>query len=101
MLDLVKKVLLTGVGLAAMTKEKVEELAKEFVDKNDLSEKEGKQFVEDLLKKAEQARKDLQDQIEKAASNAVKNIKCSASDEISELKEEVNQLKQLLKEKGQ
>ncbi len=101
MLDFVKKVMLTGVGMAALTKEKVEELAKDFAEKNDLSEKEGKQFVEDLLKKAEQARKDLQDQIEKAASSAIKNIKCSASDEIAELREEINQLKQLLKEKDQ
>ena len=42
MFDLIKKTMLTGVGLAAMTKDKVEELAKELSKKGKLSEKEGK-----------------------------------------------------------
>ncbi len=101
MLDFVKKVMLTGVGMAALTKEKVEELAKDFAEKSDLSEKEGKQFVDDLLKKSEQARMDLQEKIEKAAGNAIKKMNCATADDISELRDEINQLKQLLKEKDQ
>ncbi len=101
MLDFVKKVMLTGVGMAALTKEKVEELAKDYIDKSDLSEKEGEKFIDDLLEKSEQARKDLQEKIEKAAGSAIKKMNCATSDEISELRDEINQLKQLLKEKDQ
>jgi len=101
MLDFVKKVMLTGVGLAALTKEKVEELAKDLAEKSNLSETEGKKFVDDLLKKSEQARKDLQDKIEKAAGSAIKKMNCATADEVSELRDEINQLKQLMKEKDQ
>lgn len=101
MLDFVKKVMLTGVGMAALTKEKIEELAKDFAEKSDLSETEGKKLLDDLLKKSEQARKDLQDKIEKAAGRAIKKMNCATADEISELRDEINQLKQLLKEKDQ
>jgi polyhydroxyalkanoate synthesis regulator phasin len=60
MFDIIKKTMLTGVGLAAMTKDKVEELAKELAEKGKLSEKEGRDLVDELLKKSEQARKDLE-----------------------------------------
>ncbi len=33
MIELVKKTLLTGVGVAALTKEKIEEVARDFVEK--------------------------------------------------------------------
>ncbi len=36
MFDLIKKTLLTGVGLAAMAKDKIEELAKELAEKGKL-----------------------------------------------------------------
>jgi polyhydroxyalkanoate synthesis regulator phasin len=65
MLDLIKKTMLTGVGLAAMTKDKVEELAKELAEKEKHTEKEGKELVDDLLKKSEKAKKDLEAEIEK------------------------------------
>ena len=38
MLDLIKKIILTGVGLAVMTKDKVEELAKELTERAGLTE---------------------------------------------------------------
>lgn len=64
MLDLIRKTMLTGVGLAAMTKDKVEALAKELPEKGKLSEKEGKDLFRELLKKSEQARKDLETKVE-------------------------------------
>jgi len=42
MLDLIKKTMLTGVGLALLAKDEVEGLAKELVDKGKMSEKDGK-----------------------------------------------------------
>lgn len=55
MFDLIKKTLLTGVGLAVMTKDKVEEMGKEFASQAKLSELEGKEFVDHLLKQSETA----------------------------------------------
>lgn len=48
MFDIIKKVVLTGVGLAAMTKDKVEEVARDLAKKGKLTEKEGKELVDDL-----------------------------------------------------
>ena len=56
MIDLIKKTFLTGVGLAFMTKEKITEISKEIIEKGKLSEKEGRELVEELLKKSEKAK---------------------------------------------
>ena len=53
MFELIKKTLLTGVGLAVMTKDKVEELGKDLASQARLSENEGKEFVDHLLTQSE------------------------------------------------
>ena len=64
MIELVKKALLTGVGVAALSKEKIEDLAKDIVEKGKMTEQEGKKLVEQLLSSSEDARQDLQKQID-------------------------------------
>jgi polyhydroxyalkanoate synthesis regulator phasin len=60
MLESIKKGFYTGLGLALITKEKAEELAKELVKKGELSEKEGKGFVEEILKKSKEAEQEFE-----------------------------------------
>ena len=56
MVDLIKKAIYTGVGLAVLTKEKAEELVKELSQQAKLSEQEGKELFDSLLKQSEHAR---------------------------------------------
>jgi len=100
MFDLIKKTLLTGVGLAAMTKDKIEELAKELTEKGKLTEKEGKELVDDLLKKSEKAKKDLEKDIEKVVKNTMKKMNIASGEELSNLTKRVKKLETALKEKG-
>ncbi|MFQ5841020.1 MAG: phasin family protein [Thermodesulfobacteriota bacterium] len=81
MFDLIKKTLLTGVGLGVMTKDKVEELAR----KGELSEKEGKELIDDLLKKSEQAREDLEAKIEGLVRKALEKLNVGAKKDITQL----------------
>jgi len=74
MLEWMKKGLYTGLGLALITKEKAEELAKELVTKGELSEKEGKSFIEEILKKSEEAKQELEKKTETLINKALKKI---------------------------
>ena len=56
MIDSLKKALYAGVGLAFLTRDKVEELGKKLAEEAKLSEGEGKKLVDELLKKGEEAR---------------------------------------------
>ena len=100
MFDLIKKTMLTGVGLAAMTKDKIEELAKELTEKGKLTEKEGKDLIDDLLKKSEKAKKDLEAQIERVVKDTMKKMNIASGEELSNLTKRVKKLETALKEKG-
>ena len=94
MFDLIKKTMLTGVGLAAMTKDKVEELAKELTEKGEMSEKEGKELIDDLLKKSEQARKDLEKRVEDTVHKVLERMDVATKKDIAKLEKKIKNLKQ-------
>ena len=92
MVDLIKKALYTGVGLAVLTKEKAEELVKELTQQAKLSEQEGKELFEGLLKQSEQARNDFQTKIDEAVLTVVKRLNLATKDELATLKAKVEEL---------
>ena len=100
MFDLIKKTMLTGVGLASMTKDKLEAIAKEIAEKEKLSEKEGRDLVNDLLKKAEETKNAMEKHIEKLVKDVMKKMNLATRDELSALRQEVEKLEEALKEKG-
>ncbi len=94
MFDLIKKTMLTGVGLAAMTRDKVEELAKELTEKGEMTEKEGKELVDELVKKSEKARKDLEKSVEKTVRKVLRKMDVATKKDIDRLKKKIRQLEQ-------
>jgi polyhydroxyalkanoate synthesis regulator phasin len=92
MVDLIKKALYTGVGLAVLTKEKAEELVKDLTQQAKLSEQEGKELFEGLLKQSEQARNDFQAKIDEAVLTVVKRLNLVTKDEVASLKAKVEEL---------
>jgi len=92
MFDLIKKTLLTGVGLAVMTKDKVEELGKELSSQAKLSEQEGKEFVDHLLKQSETARKDFEGRINAAVQKAVSSLNLASKEEVAKISAKVEEL---------
>lgn len=92
MLDIIKRTLLTGVGLAVMTRDKVEELGKELVEQAKLSESEGKEFVDNLMTQSENARKDFETRINTAVQKAVSTLNLASKDEVAKLSAKVEEL---------
>jgi polyhydroxyalkanoate synthesis regulator phasin len=92
MFDIIKRTLLTGVGLAVMTKEKVEELGKELAEQAKLSESEGKEFVDHLMAQSENARKEFESRINAAVQKAVSTLNLASKDEVARLSAKVEEL---------
>jgi polyhydroxyalkanoate synthesis regulator phasin len=92
MVDLIKKALYTGVGLAVLTKEKAEELVKELTQQAKLSEQEGKELFDGLLKQSEQARNDFQTKVDEAVVSVVNRLNLATKDEVASLKAKVEEL---------
>ena len=96
MIDLVKKTLLTGIGLALQTRDEVETLVKDFVSKGEMSEKEGTKFLEELLKRYDNTRHLLEARVEKAVKDYLKKVDVVTGDELKALKKEIRELKKAI-----
>ncbi|HCX73030.1 MAG TPA: hypothetical protein DHM37_04860 [Candidatus Cloacimonas sp.] len=100
MFDLLKKTMLTGIGIASMTKEKIEELGKKISEENKLTEKEGKRMVDDLLKQSEKAKEDLENQVQKLVKNALGKLDIPTREDLNRLEKRIKELENLRAETG-
>jgi polyhydroxyalkanoate synthesis regulator phasin len=92
MIDLIKKAIYTGVGMAMLTKEKAEELVNELTQQAKLSEQEGKELFDSLLKQSEQARESFQTKIDEGVLSVVKRLNLASKDEVETLRAKVDEL---------
>jgi polyhydroxyalkanoate synthesis regulator phasin len=92
MFDLMKKAMLAGVGLAAMTRDKVEEVVQELTEKGEMTEKEGKELVDELVKKSEKAKKDLEEKIEGMVEKVLGKMNLATKDDIEKIEKRLKHL---------
>jgi polyhydroxyalkanoate synthesis regulator phasin len=92
MVDLIKKAFYTGLGLAVLTKEKAEEMVKDFAEQAKLSEHEGKELVDSLMKQSDQARNDFQSKVDEAVQAVVQRLNLASRDEVAGLKAKIDEL---------
>ena len=92
MVDLIKKAFYTGLGLAVLTKEKAEELVKDIAQQAKLSEHEGKELMDSLMKQSDQARQDFQGKVDEAVLAVVNRLHLATRDEVASLRAKVEEL---------
>jgi polyhydroxyalkanoate synthesis regulator phasin len=100
MLDLIKKTMMTGLGLALLAKDEVEDLAKDVVEKGKMTEKEGRKFFDDLQKRYDEVQSKLEDRIEKTVKELLKKADVVTGDELKALKKEIRELKKAISNKS-
>jgi polyhydroxyalkanoate synthesis regulator phasin len=96
MKEMLKNVLYAGIGAAFLTKEKIEELKSDLIEKGKLSQDEGKQFVDDLLRKSEKAKDQLDLWINKRIEERINQLDLATKDEVAELQRKVEELQVVL-----
>jgi len=99
MLEFLKKTIWIGAGLAAMTAEKIEETVKEIVNRGHMSEKEGRELIDDLIEKSKKAKTDLSERIERAVQETLQRLKIPSHREVDELKARIERLEQASEKK--
>ena len=92
MLDFIKKTIFFDADLASMTAEKVEDAVGEIVKKGELTEKQGRELVQDLLERSAKARKELTGRIEKIIQDSLQKLKIPTRKEIDDLKSRIERL---------
>ncbi len=96
MKETLKTMFYIGAGAAFLTKEKLEELKTELVAKGKVTQEEGKQLLEELTQKSEDAKNQLDKRIQTAVAEQLKKFKMASADDVAELKSQVEELKEML-----
>ncbi len=93
MMDLMKKAVLAGIGVASLTMEKVEEFSKELIDKGKLTEQEGEKFLQDIQKRAEESREALKQQTDRLVESAISRMQLAKTSDLEKLQAEIEGLR--------
>jgi len=93
MMDLFKKAVLAGIGIASLTMEKVEELSKDLIDKGKLSEQEGEKFLQEMQKRAEESREALKQQTDRLVESAIGRMQLAKASDLEKLQAEIEGLR--------
>jgi polyhydroxyalkanoate synthesis regulator phasin len=96
MLDVMKKMFLAGVGMTLLTKDKVEEMAREVAKSADLSREKGQEFIDEAVARAQKGRDELNKLVERAVNDAVGKANLPTRKDIAELHERLARLEQML-----
>ena len=97
--NLIKKTILTGLGIASLTKEKAEKLVKDLIKEGEVSQGEGSKLVKELLEKAETNKKAIEKQVEGVVKNALKKLNIPSRKEVVDLDKKIEKLDKKLGKK--
>ena len=98
MLDIVRKTMLTGIGLALKTWDEVEDIVNELQKKGKMTETEGKKFLEELQEKYQEVQQDLEDRVDQSLKNLLKKADIVTEEDLKPLKKEIRELKKAVSE---
>jgi len=94
MKEMLKNIVYAGLGVAFLTKDKIEELKDELLEKGRLSQDEGKQFVDELVNRSEKAKEQLNQWLEKKVAERLDHLKLATKDEVAALRASIDELRQ-------
>jgi polyhydroxyalkanoate synthesis regulator phasin len=92
MQDYIRRLKTLGVGLFYIGKEKVEESIAELIKKGEITEKEGRALVNELVTKSKAATKEMEERIHKVMSDAHDKLHDPMKKEIEVLKKRIEKL---------
>lgn len=94
MIELIKKAMLTGLGMASLTKDKIEEIGRDFIEQGKLSQQEGEKLMEELRARAEESKLEIKKQIEQRIEEILKKMDLVRKSDLDELKQQIKELQE-------
>ena len=100
MKELLHKAWLFSVGMFDFTKEKVESLVQEMVQRGEITQQESPEAVKQLLAKAQDAQQALWEKVKELTQAAIDEINVAKASEVEALEKRVAALEEVLKNRG-
>ena len=99
MLDIIKKSLYLGLGVASFTKERAESMVDELIEKGQLSKDEKSKAIKDIFDKIEKEEKEVQKKIQKVVKEVLDKVGVATQKDIENLQKRIKKLEAKLAEK--
>lgn len=96
MQELIKNMFYLGAGAAFATKEKIDEVRNDLVEKGKMTQDEGRQFVDDLVKRSEKAKDDLEKKVQDVVAEQMAKMNMATKDDVADLQKQVQELRKML-----
>ncbi len=90
--DLIERTFLIGVGAAAFTKDRVQELVGEFVKRGELTGDEGREMVDSLLARSRDEARSAMKRADSSLQGALRDFGVTTRRELEELEMRVRQI---------
>ena len=94
MLDLVHKILYTGIGFAALTEEKAKEISAELVKRGEVTAEEGRKLAQDLLDRAQRQTEQFRKNVEDEVNRILRSTPVCSRQELDQLRARIERLEQ-------
>lgn len=94
MIDVLKRALYTGAGIASLTREKLVELGEEISRQAELSESQAKELQEELIRKGAEAKHQFDSQIDQRVELVLSRLGVARNDQVDQLKARIATLEQ-------
>ncbi len=98
MSETLRKLGLIGIGVLAITEEKIKQTVDELIEKGEMNREEGKSLVQELLTEKKKQMQELGDRISEDVQNAVDRSKLATKDDVARLEEKIIGLETAVKE---
>ena len=91
--QLLKKLVLSGIGVLVLTQEKIEEVVEELAKKGEIAwgEKEG--LLAELIEKGTKQREEIERKIKKKVEEVISQINIATKEDIKRLEKKIDELK--------
>ena len=87
--SLLEKVLLLGIGTASLTRDRIDELARELVKRGQMTREEGQRFVDEAVLRAEKQGSQTVDKVADAYQDALRSLGIATREHVDDLERRV------------
>ncbi|TQD24987.1 phasin family protein [Methanolobus vulcani] len=90
--EVMKKVGLFGIGLWALTEEKIQDITDDLVENGEIKKEEGKKFVREVMDEQKKQKEELEKKISSKVQDTITKADVATKDEVRELKDIISSL---------
>jgi polyhydroxyalkanoate synthesis regulator phasin len=92
----IESVFLLGLGAASATRDAVESLSKDLVERGKLSQQDASKFAQDLARRADASTKGMQDKAREGSGKAAGMAGVATKDDVARIEKDIAEIKDML-----